>query len=154
MWKKNAQQICWRHLSQYTGSRFVVEVRREDGQRYPVTSLYQMLAGLLRYSRSINRDCPNFLDKKDGCFSELTRTCESVARELRKQGVGAQVKHAQFITPEEVMECRSNGNIQFQGFGSCCVLQCWEAFCFSRRAEQRSLKPSQFVHEYDPDYYT
>ena len=60
-----------------------------------------MLAGLLRHARAINRDCPNFLDKKDGRFSELTGTCQSVAGALREQGVGAQVKHAQVNTPEE-----------------------------------------------------
>ena len=45
-------------------SRFLVEVRCEDCQHYPATSLYQTLSGLLRYARSVNRDCPNFLDKK------------------------------------------------------------------------------------------
>lgn len=48
----------------YWLSRFVVECRHRDGEHYPPTTLYQLLAGLLRYSRSKSKDCPNFLDKR------------------------------------------------------------------------------------------
>ena len=65
------------------------------------STIYLLLAGLLRYAGSKTRDCPNFMDKKDGRFYELSGTCESVARKLRVQGVGANVKHAQVVTPEE-----------------------------------------------------
>ena len=85
----------------YWLSRFMVEARRADGQPYPATTIYQLLSGLLRYARSKTKDCPNFLDKKDSRFSELSGTCESMARQLREQGVGANIKHAQVITPEE-----------------------------------------------------
>ena len=70
-------------------SYFVVEARREDSKPYPATTLYQLLAGLLRYARSKNKECPNFLDK-DTRFAELTGTCESVVRQLCEQGVGCQ----------------------------------------------------------------
>ena len=41
------------------------------------------------------------MDKSDCHFSELSGVCESVSRQLRKDGVGASVKHAAIITPEE-----------------------------------------------------
>ena len=41
------------------------------------------------------------MDKSDCRFSELSGVCESVSRQLRKDGVGASVKHAAIITPEE-----------------------------------------------------
>ena len=41
------------------------------------------------------------MDKGDLRFSELSAVCESVYRQLRKDGVGASVKHASIITPEE-----------------------------------------------------
>ena len=44
----------------YWLSYFIVEARQEDGKPYPATSLYQLLAGLLRYARSKNKECPNF----------------------------------------------------------------------------------------------
>ena len=82
-------------------SRFVVEARRKDGEGYPACTLYLLLAGLLRYGRSKSKLCPNFMDKSDCCFSKLSGVCESVSRQLRKDGVGASVKHAAIITPEE-----------------------------------------------------
>lgn len=43
--------------------QFVVEPRFSDGKPYPSTTLYQLLAGLLRYAHSEYADFPNFLDK-------------------------------------------------------------------------------------------
>ena len=82
-------------------SCFVVEARRKDGEPYPVRTLYLLLAGLLRYGRSKSKLCPNLKDKSDCHFSELSRVCESVSRQLHKDGVGASVKHTAIITPEE-----------------------------------------------------
>ena len=83
-------------------SRFVVEARRKDGEPYPARTLYLLLAGLLRYGRSKSKLCPNFfMDKSDCRFSKLSGVCESVSRQLRKDGVGASIKHAAIITPEE-----------------------------------------------------
>jgi len=42
----------------YWLSRFVVEARRADGERYPSATLYQLLSGLLRYARSKSKGCP------------------------------------------------------------------------------------------------
>ena len=52
-------------------SRFVVEVRRKDGEPYPAHTLYLLLAGLLRYGQSKSKLCPNFMDKSDCGFSEF-----------------------------------------------------------------------------------
>lgn len=82
-------------------SCFVVEARRKDGEPYPVCTLYLLLSGLLRYGRSKSKDFPNFMDKKDSRFSELSGVCESVSKQLRKDGVGASVKHVAIVTPEE-----------------------------------------------------
>ena len=85
----------------YWLSRFNVEAWRADGDRYPSSTIYQLLAGLLRYVRSQCKECPNFLDKQDPRFSELRGTCESVSRELRESGVGAVIHYAPVISPEE-----------------------------------------------------
>ena len=79
-------------------SRFVVEARRQDGEPYPARLLYLLLSGLLRHGRYKSK---NFLDKKDPCFLELSGVCRSVAKQLRKDGVSASIKHAPIITPEE-----------------------------------------------------
>ena len=138
-------------------SYFVVEARREDGKPYPATTLYQLLAGLLRYARSKNKECPNFLDKKDTCFAELTGTCESVTRQLCEQGVGANVKHAEIITPEEEEQLWNSGVVGIycrRALVRAVFYYVGKAFCLHGGTEQRSLKPSQFVREYSPDRYT
>jgi len=40
------------------------------------------------------------IDKNDPCFEELSDTCDSVAQQLLKDGVGASVKHAAIVTPD------------------------------------------------------
>ena len=83
-------------------SHFVVECRREDGKPYPPSSISNILAGLYRYSRNCNAgSCPNFMNRKDPNFRELTGALQVRFRELREEGIGAQVNHAPVVTPEE-----------------------------------------------------
>ena len=138
-------------------SLFVVEARRSDGARYPSTTLYQLMSGLLRYARAKSKECPNFLDKKDVCFAELHGTCESVSRELRQSGVGAQVKHAAVIEPVEEEQLWESGAIGIYSprvLVRCVFYYVGKAFCLRGGQEQRDLKPSQFIREYEPDRYT
>ena len=81
--------------------RFVVEARKQDGEPYPPTSLQMLLSGILRYMRNLHGDTPDFLSKKDWRFRELRGTMEQTFFDLRKQGVGAEVKHTLIITKEE-----------------------------------------------------
>ena len=62
--------------------RFISEARRVDGMPYPPKTLYQILCGLLRYSRERQSNPPNFLDRKDTQFKKLDVTCDSVFHEL------------------------------------------------------------------------
>ncbi len=82
----------------YWLSRFVVEVRREDGRPSSVSNL---LAGLYRYSKERIRTCPTFMNRKDPSFRELTGAIQVRYRELREEGVGAVVKHAPVVVPDE-----------------------------------------------------
>ena len=66
---------------------FVTEVRKADGGKYPPNSVYQILCGILRFTRKQDPFVPNFLDQKDGRFHELHGTCESVFRELRQMAL-------------------------------------------------------------------
>ena len=81
-------------------SRFVVECRWEDGKPYPPSSI---LAGLYCYSRNCCNagSCPNFMNRKDPNFHELTGAFQVRFRELGEKCIGAQVNHAPVVTPEE-----------------------------------------------------
>ena len=60
-----------------------------DDKPYPSSTLYQLLAGSLRYACSNSTDFPNFLDKSDLRFCELRAACDNVAQQLCRDGVGA-----------------------------------------------------------------
>ena len=129
-------------------SAFVVEVRREDSQQYPPNSVNQLLAGLWRHVRSKTPDAPNFMNRKDSRFCQLNGTVSSVFRKLREQGVGASIKHASVVRPEEEELLWSTGTI---GDHSPLALQravfyyCGKVFCLRGGEEQRGLKLSQPV---------
>ena len=117
----------------------MIEAQHSDGQPYLATTIYQVLSGLLRYARSKTRDCPNFTDKKDAHFSELSGTCEFIAHQLH---VGANVKHAQVFSPEEKDKLWDSGAM---GIFNPKVILCTvffyvgKAFCLHGGTEQRSL---------------
>ena len=73
-------------------SRFVIDVRREDGKPYPPALINNILAGLYRYSKSCVPTgvvCPNFMSRKDPSFRDLTGAIQVRYRQLRSEGVGA-----------------------------------------------------------------
>ena len=81
--------------------RFVSEAKRTDGTSYPPKTLYQMLCGLLRYTKECQPDPPNFLDRNDARFKKLRGTCDTVFRGLHEAGVGVQKKSAQVFTRDD-----------------------------------------------------
>ena len=79
---------------------YVIKTRKQDGGRYPASTLNLLLCGLKRHMKKVNSATPKFLDEKDDCFDGLRGT-RDVARKLRKDGVGASVKHTATISQEE-----------------------------------------------------
>ena len=147
-------------LLNYWLSRFVVDIRREDRQAYPPSSLNNILAGLYRYCRSccpMGSCCPNFMNRKDPQFRELTGAIQVKFRELREQGVGAVVKHASVVTPAEesiFWERQVIGDHSPVALQRAVFFYVGKVFCLRGGEEQRSLKPSQFVRTTNPDCFT
>ena len=67
-------------------SRFVTEVRKQDGQ-----PIYQVLSALQRKMVEQHPNARKFLNHKETIFSDIHRTCNSVYRELHSQGVAKPV---------------------------------------------------------------
>ena len=89
-------QVLSKHLA-----RYVVETRRANGNLYPPSTLHSLMCGLLRHMRSINPECPNFLDKKDVRFQSLHKTLDALFNRLHSDGIGRQVKKADVISHDE-----------------------------------------------------
>ena len=135
---------------------YVLETRRADGQRYPLTTVYQLLSGILRHMRSIDPECPNFLDKNNYHFKELHGAVDNLGRQLRIDGVGAEVKHASVVTSEEEAALWENGVLSTENPKALlsAVFYCnGKNFCLRGGCEHRNLKLSQLKRLYDPDRY-
>ena len=110
---------------------FVVEARRENGKLYPPSRISNLLASLYRYSKECNRDCLNFMNRKDPTYKELTGTLEVTCRELRREGVGANVKHAAvFSLAEEnaLLDLKVISDHAPVALQRGSVLLCWKGF--------------------------
>ena len=97
-----------------------------------------------------------FLSRKDPAFCDLTGALQVRYRELRMDGVGAVVKHAAIVTPEEenkLWESKVLGVHTPLALVGAVFFYVGKAFCI-RGQEQRQLKKSQFKCFYDPDCYT
>ena len=147
----NVQQL------NYWLSRFVVEGRREDGKPYPASSISNILAGVYRHSKAIVPDFPNFMNRRDPSFCELTGAIQVRYRKLREEGVGAVVKHATVVTEEEEDTLWKSGVISIDdplALQRAVFFYVGKVFCLRGGQEQRDLKPSQVVRSSNPDCYT
>ena len=77
---------------------YVQETKKENGLPYPPT-LRSLLAALQRTMHS-NRVPFNIFDNADMCFRDLHMTLDTVCVVLRKEGIGADIKHAAVISLE------------------------------------------------------
>ncbi len=137
---------------------FLVEVRKVSGQPYPPTTLNNILAGVLRYMRSINPEkCPNFFSKENIAFVNFRNTMDSVFRNLRKDGVGAKKKHAKPFSKIEENELWESGVL---GTDNPVSLQRavfyynGKNFCLRGGSEHRDLKISQLKRDSTGYTYT
>ena len=137
--------------------RFIVEARKQDGKPYPPTTLQCLLSGILQYMQERHSDTPDFLSKKDARFRDLQGTLECTFSDLRKKGVGAEVKHTPVITKEEEDQIWRAGvmgtDTPKQLLNTVFFFYVGKVFSLRGGVEQRSLKVSQFQRRYSPDHY-
>lgn len=81
-------------------TRFVLEVRRKDGNTYPPRSLYQLCVGLLRHLRE-NGNPLNFLDEKNICFQGFRQALSAKMSELTSQGIGIVKRQAEPLSEND-----------------------------------------------------
>jgi hypothetical protein len=108
--------------------KFITEARREDGSSYPPKTLYQLLCGLLRHSRNVQENPPNFLDRQDVRFKKLHGTCDCIFRKLHESGVGTTKKSAAVITEENEDKLWATGTLNVKTsprLTESCFLLCW-----------------------------
>ena len=124
----------------YWMTRFVMEVRRKDGQEYPPNTLHQICCGILRYVREITPEMDFF---KDPAFSELQKTLDSEMKRLRSRGLGCNPKKADPISVEEEELLWSTGALgesSPQTLVDTMVYMCGLFFALRSGSEHRQLR--------------
>ena len=137
-------------------TRYVAETRTTQGNLYPPSTLYQLLAGLLRYMRDTVPGALNFLDKGDQRFKALHNSLDSLFRDLRTKNIGTRVKHAEVFTKEEEQMLWDKGILGTsnpQSLLNAAFYLNGKSFCLRGGEEHRRLCISQLVREYNPDRY-
>ena len=92
----------------YWVPRFILEVRKKNGDEYPPNTLYQMVCGL---QREVQKKRPN-INFFSPLFSDLSQTLDSEMKRLKSLGLGMTAKKAEPITLEEeekLWECGALG---------------------------------------------
>ena len=81
--------LCSPPQLSYWLSRFVLEVRRQNGEHHPPQTLYSMCCGLLRYVREVKPEINIF---KDPQYADFQRTLDAEMKRLRSTGLGVKPK--------------------------------------------------------------
>ena len=126
--------------------RFVMETRQESGLPYLPKSIYLLLCGLYRISRS-NSVPFNFLDRKDIRFKDLHNTLDTMFSNLHAEGIGAEKKSASAITVEDEELLWEKELLSFDSPRSLQNLAFFYVglhFALRGGEEQRDLKVAQF----------
>lgn len=137
-------------------SYFVAEVRKKDGTAYPPKTVYLLLTGLLRHMRTLNPDCPNFLDTNDQRFATFRSALDNVLRELRAQGMGATSRQTEAFSREEESMLWESGVLGIDNPKKLLRTVFYmngRNFCLRGGEEQRLLKISQLQRFTDPPRY-
>ena len=137
-------------------SQFVAEPRTTQGKPYPPSTLYQLLAGLLRHMRDQNSEAPDFLDKGDLRFKPLHKSLDSLFCDLRTKNIGTSVRHAEPFTKAEEQMLWEKGILDTSTLKSLLNAVFYmngKNVCLRGDEEHRRLSISQVVREYNPDRY-
>ncbi|XP_071125661.1 uncharacterized protein KIAA1958-like [Mytilus edulis] len=81
--------------------KFVVEVRKKNGEKYPAKTLYLLVTGLLRGMRSHGVSNLNFLNESDDRFLRFRQILDAQMKKLTSDGYGINVKQADPISVEQ-----------------------------------------------------
>jgi len=136
-------------------SRFVLEVKKKNGDDYPPNSLYQICCSIQRAynDRSSGKfKAISIFDKNDERFYKFYESLDSRMRELTQKGLGVKVNQADFILPEEEGKLWEMKVINMEtGQGLINGVYFYNTKCFSLRGGQihRSLQKDQYKIDID-----
>ena len=82
----------------HTLTRFILEVRKNDGSVYPANSLHHIIVGLQRHIRACGCQVDLF---KEEVFGDFRSSLDAEMKRIQGLGVGTRVRRAEIITVDE-----------------------------------------------------
>lgn len=129
-------------------SLYVKETRRKDQKQFPSKSIDLLLAGLKRHMKELNPETAiDIFDEKDTRFNGLRGMRDTRARQLREDGVGANVKHTSVFSETEEEKLWSTdvlGTDSPKPLLNAVFFTVGKVFCLRGGREHELLKLSQF----------
>ena len=108
-WRKHRQQCTGENIDelhelsiemlQHWLIRFILEVRKKDGEVYQPNTLHHITAGLMRHIRWNGK--PHVDLFKDAKFADFRATLDAEMKRLQSLGIGSKKKRAEILTEEE-----------------------------------------------------
>jgi hypothetical protein len=134
--------------------KFVMETRKENGEKYPPRTLFQLLSGLLRYMREKKNDAFNIFDEKDPNFTPLKKVMDSHFKQLHSEGLGTNPSQSDVISKDNENLLWSKGVMGLdtpKQLVRTVFFYTGLSLCLRGGDEHRSLKVSQFNRLVLPD---
>ena len=82
----------------YSITRFIIEVKKNNGEDFPTRTLYQIVICFQEYLETFDL---NYKLLQDDEFTEVKRVLDCTMKERAKKGIGINRKHAQVIILQE-----------------------------------------------------
>ena len=130
-------------------SKFILEIRRLDGEEYPPNTIYQITCGIMR---NIRKFCPEINFFKDVEFHSFRTILDSEMKRLKASGLGI-VKRVEPISFNEEEKLWSNnvlGSTSPQVLLNTVIYMCGVYFALRSGKEHRDLQFDQIRIEATP----
>ena len=84
---------------QYWMTRFILEVRKQNGDEYPPNTLHHLVCGIMRFLRQNGKPQLDFF--KDDTFADFRSSLDGEMKRLQSKGVGSRSRQAEPLTVDE-----------------------------------------------------
>jgi hypothetical protein len=148
----NVENIKDNSMLDYWLQRFIVEIRRKDGNPYPPSTLLAITSGIQRHLRTENNAQVNFFKEDENTFLGFRKALDARMKELTVQGVGVSVKKADPITKQDEQTLCDTGVFSLNsstGLSNALFFYNVKVFGFRGFSEHLECQAEQFDLAYD-----
>ena len=134
--------------------KYVMETRKENGEPYPPKTVFNLLSGLLRFTREKKANAFNFLSQSDADFAPLQKVMDSFFRQLHADGIGTRIHQSDVLSYEDEASLWDKSVLGVdnpQQLIHAVFFYCGLNFCLRGGDEHRGLKLSQLKRVVLPD---